>query len=184
MLSVAGCTAIASQTTLSDPTIEQEDHGETHLTFNTDGERLAVITIQPGRRRYSGHGGDSTPVDIQIWHRDPTKIDSLKLRLRAPPSGVGPPAQVALTAPPWTPHPSIQLYTDRQDSSTIFEIDEMGDQGDGTMPFEFALSGLEKSTSELFVDAAVGLTEQGVLGQNYSLEGRTRTPLPDSDDTS
>ena len=60
----------------------------------------------------------------------------------------------------------------------------MGDQGDGTMTFEFALSGLEKSTSELFVDAAVGLTEQGVLGQNYSLEGRTRTPLPDSDDTS
>lgn len=183
LLSVAGCTTIVSPTTLSSPRVERDDHGEAHLHFEEDEERLAIVTVQPGRQRYSGPGGDTLDVDVQLWHRDETEITSLTLALRAPPTGAGVPAQIALTAPQWKPHPSIELYTHPQERSTVFEIDEMGGQGDGTVTFEFAVTSLAASTSELLVDVTANLAEQGILDENVTIEGRTRVPLPGSDDT-
>lgn len=178
LLSLAGCTAIASQSTLDNPTVERENDGETHLVYKTDQEELATVTIQPGRERYTGSGDGSLPVDVSLWHRDETKIESLRLKLRAPPSGAGVPAQIALTAPAWNPHPSIQFYTDRDDGGMILEIDEMGEQGDGTITFEFILTALAESVSELRVDVTAQLTENSVRDKAYTIEGRTRVPLP------
>lgn len=184
LLPLTGCASVVPGTTLSDPTEERETDGETHLIYTRDGERLATLTVQPGRQRYAGSAGGQIPVDVSVWHRDRTKIERLTLGLRAPPGGPGVPARVALLTPQWKPHPSVQLYTDRRDGETVLGIDDTGEQGDGTVTFEFLLAGLEASTSELLVDAAVGLAEQGVLGRAYTLEGRTRVPLPDGDDAS
>ena len=52
------------------------------------------------------------------------------------------------------------------------------------MTFELAVWGLKKSTSDLVVNVTAGLAEQGVFGQDYRIEGRTRVPLPSADDTS
>jgi hypothetical protein len=180
LLSLAGCTAVASQSTLDNPTVERENDGETHLIYKTDQEELATVTIQPGRKRYAGSGDGTLPVDVSLWHRNETKIESLRLKLRAPPSGAGVPAQIALTTPPWNPHPSIQFYTNRDNGEMILEIDEMEEQGDGTMTFEFILTDLAASVSELRIDVTAQLTENSILGETSTIEGRTQVPLPDN----
>lgn len=167
--------------TLSNPTTEREDHGETHLLFQTDGDRVASFTVQPGRRRYSGPAGEQITLDVSCAHRDGTKITGLRLKLRTLPGGGPPPAQVSLTTPFGTPHPALQLYRDPQDLGTILDIPDAGEVGDGTLTLEFLLSSLEASTSELEVDATVELTEQGMTGTDYTLDALTLIQLPDSD---
>lgn len=181
MLSLAGCTAVASRSTLDDPTVERENDGETHLIYRTEQAELATVTIQPGKERYAGSGDGTLPVDVSLWHRDETTIESLRLKLRAPPSGTGVFPQIALTTPAWNPHPSIQFHTDRDDGGMILEIDEMGDQGDGTMTFEFILTTLPASVAELLVEVTAQLTGDSVLDDTYTLEGRTRVELPDNE---
>jgi hypothetical protein len=63
--------------------------------------------------------------------------------------------------------------------STILNIPDTGAQGDGNMVFDFLLTGVRDTTTELSTDVAVELSEGGVLGQNYTLEELTLVPLPD-----
>jgi hypothetical protein len=180
VVATAGCSSISS-TTLTNPEEEQTDDGDINLNFRTDGgEEVATITVMPGRQRYSGHAGAEVPVKIAIMHGDTTKIESIQFDLRAPPTstGAGTPAEVAFTTPFAKPHPSIDLYTDPDDVSTILEIPDTGEQGDGNIVFDFLLTAVRDTTTELSVDAAIELSEGGVLGQNYTLEGLTLVPLP------
>lgn len=173
LLSLAGWRSTQSQSTLDDPTVETEEDGETHLHFDRDGERLATLTVQPARQER-----DPTPVDVSLWHADPTEVTSLSVHLRAPPAGHEVPAEVSLTAPQWSPRPSVELYVDGQTGGTVFEIPDTGGQGEGTMTFEFLVDPVEGSPSSLHVDATADLAEPGVLGDAYTIEGTTRVPLP------
>ncbi|MFB6164350.1 MAG: hypothetical protein ABEJ31_04250 [Haloarculaceae archaeon] len=179
-LSLAGCSA-ARATTISDPRVEREDDGETHVHFDAGGEALTTLTVQPDGRS-AGAGGEQVPLDASIEHREGTELTSLELKLRAPPAdgGAGVPARVALTAPQWQPHPSVQLYTDPDDGGGIVAIDDLGEQGQGTVTLELLLTGLAPSTAEVLVDATLGLAESGVLGDTYTVEGSTRVSLPES----
>lgn len=177
LIGTAGYAAIGGSRTLSNPTVEREADGETHLRFRADDERVATLTVSPGRR-YSGAGGGGVPVDVSIAHREGTAITSLALELRTLAPGGNPPAQVALTTPWGTPHPALQLYTDPRDGGTILEVAEMGGQGRGTTTFEFLLTGVDASTSELEVDATADLAASNALEGGYTLEGRTLVHLP------
>lgn len=177
---IAGCSVPGGSQTLSNPTTEQEDDGETHLLFHADGDRLASLTIQPGRQRYSGSTGEQISVDVSVAHRDGTKIAGLRLKLRTLSEGGKPPAQVALITPFGTPHPSMELYTDPQDGGAILDIADTSEVGDGTLTLKFLLTTLEASTSELEVDATIELTEQEVFGADYTLDALTLIQLPDS----
>lgn len=181
VVATAGCSSVGS-TTLTTPEEKQTDDGEVNLNFRTEsGETVATLTVMPGRQRYSGHHGTEIPVKIALTHGDATKIESVRLDLRAPPTftGAGVPAEVAFTTPFAKPHPSIELYTDPDDVSTILEIPNTGKQGDGTMVFDFLLTGVRDATTELSIDATIELSEDGVLGQNYTLEGLALVLLPD-----
>lgn len=174
----AGCTSLGSATTISNPTERRGDDGETSLQFRTDdGDRVATVTVHPGNRRYDGSGGAQVPVDVAITHGDETKITGLEFDLRAPPSG-GSPAEVAIETPFGTPHPSMDLYADPEDASTVFAIDDLGEQGDGTLVFKFLLTGLRERTSELSVAVTVDVAAEGLLGGEYTLDGLTLVPLP------
>lgn len=180
-VATAGCSSVGS-TTLTNPEEERTDDGDVNLDFRAEsGEAVATLTVMPGRRRYPGHAGAEVPVKIAITHGDATKIESVRLDLRAPPTatGAGAPAEVAFTTPFAKPHPSIELYTDPDDVSTILEIPDTGEQGDGTMVFDFLLTGVRDATAELSVDATIALSEDGVLGQSYTLEGLSLVSLPD-----
>lgn len=106
---MAGWTAPGGSRTFATPTETREDDGETHLRFRAGGDQLAVLTVRPGRRRHTGSVGDVVPVDVSVAHRDGTTITGLRLGLRAPPGGAGPPARVALLTPFGTPRPALQL---------------------------------------------------------------------------
>jgi hypothetical protein len=180
VVATAGCTSLGS-TTITNPEGERTDDGDVNLNFQTEsGENVATLTVMPGRERYSGSRGTEIPVKIAITHGDATKIESVRLDLRAPPTstGAGTPAEVAFTTPFAKPHPSIDLYTDPDDVSTILEIPDTGEQGDGNIVFDFLLTAVRDTTNELSVDAAIELSEGGVLGQNYTLEALTLVPLP------
>lgn len=175
----AGCAGLGS-TTVSTPDEQQADDGETNLRFQADdGTEVATLTVQPGRKRYSGVGGGQMSVDVAITHGDETTITGLELTLRAPPSGADSPAEVALRTPFGTPHPSMELYAHPEGEGTVLAIDEMGEQGDGTMVLQFLLTGLRDAVSELKVDATVELAGRGVLGRKYTLDGLTLVSLPE-----
>lgn len=181
VVATAGCSSIGS-TTITNPEGERTEDGDVNLNFRTEsGKKVATLTVMPGRQRYSGHRGTEVPVKIAITHGDATKIESVRLDLRAPPTstGAGVPAEVAFTTPFAKPHPSMELYTDPDDVSTILKIPDTGEQGDGNMIFDFLLTSVRDTTTELSVDAAVELSESGILDQNYTLEGLTLVPLPD-----
>jgi len=176
----AGCSSLGS-TDLRNPNEEQTDDGDVNLTFQTEsGESVATLTVMPGRQRYSGPGGTELPVKIALTHGEATKIESLRFDLRAPPgpTGAGTPAEVAFATPFAKPHPSLELYTDPDDGSTILDISDTGEQGDGTMVFDFRLIGLPDATTELAVDAEIEMTEEGIFGQDYRLEGLKIVSLP------
>jgi len=149
--------------------------------YQTDGgDEVASLTVQPGQRRYSGAGGGQVPVDVAITHGDETTIIGLELTLRAPPSGADTSAEIALKTPFGTPHPSLELYAHPNGDGTVLAVDEMGEQGDGTVVLQFLLTGVPDSVSELNVDATVELRGRGVLAQNYTLDGLTLVSLPAS----
>lgn len=175
----AGCTSLGPDPTISNPSEQRESDGETTLQFQTDdGERIASLTVQPGKQRYSGSGGNQISVDVALTQRAETTVTGLELALRAPPGGAGSPAEVALKTPFGTPHPSIDLYAEPDDGGTVLAIDEMGESGDGTLVFQFLLTGLQDTTSELEIDVTAELTAPGVFGAEYTLTGLTLVALP------
>jgi hypothetical protein len=182
VVATAGCSSVGS-TTITNPAEERSEDGDVNLNYRTEsGENLATLTVMPGRQRYSGNRGMEVPVKIALTHGGATKIESVRFDLRAPPTSTGGasvPAEVAFTTPFAKPHPSIELYTGPDDVSTILEIPDTGEQGDGTMVFDFLLTGVRDATTELSIDAGIELSEGGVLGQNYTLEGLALVPLPD-----
>lgn len=181
LVGTAGYVAIVGSRTLSNPAEEREADGETHLRFQADDEWVATLTVSPGTRRYSGASGGEVPVDVSIAHREGTTITSLALGLRTRShdgSGYSP-VEVALATPWGTPHPALQLYTDPRGGGTILEVEEMGGQGRGTTTFEFLLTGVDASTSDLGVNATVDLATRDALEGGYTLEGRTLIRLPD-----
>lgn len=179
-VATAGCTSLGSPTTISNPTREQDPDGDTSLQFRTEeGDQVATLTVQPGRRRYSGPGGGQVSVDVAITHPDETQITGLQLALQAPPVGAGAPAEVALKTPFGTPHPAIDLYAAPDTGATVLAIDDLGAQGDGTVVFQFLLTGLGDSTAELDLDATIDATTRGLFGREYTLTGRALVPLPE-----
>lgn len=177
-VAMAGCARLGSETILN-PTEEQASDGETTLSFQADdGNQVASLTVRPAEQRLSGHGGQQIPVDIAITHAEETTVTDLTISLRASsPSGTRS-AEVAIETPFGTPHPSLDLYTASDDGASVLAIDDMGENGDGTVLFKFLLLGVTDTISELAVDAEVGLAERGMLSKEYTLKGSTLVPLP------
>ncbi|WP_436902909.1 hypothetical protein [Halovenus halobia] len=175
-VAMAGCARLGSET-ISNPAEEQASDGETTLSFQADnGDQVASLTVRPAEQRFSGHGGQQIPVDIAITHPEETTITGLSLSLRAPPSGTGL-AEVAIETPFGAPNPSLELY-EADDGATALAIDDMGTSGDGTVLFKFLLLGVGDATSEVEVDAEIGLSETGMLSNEYTLKGLTLVSLP------
>jgi len=176
-VAMAGCAGLGSET-ISNPVEDQASDGETTLSFQADdGNQVASLTARPAEQRFSSHGGQQIPVDIAITHPEGTTIRDLTLSLRAPPSGTGV-TEVAIETPFGTPHPSLDLYEAPDDGASVLTIDDLGKNGDGTVLFKFLLLGVGDAISEVEVDAEIGMSEKGMLGNEYTLKGLTLVPLP------
>lgn len=180
LLSLAGCTAPGANSTLSSPIQEQEDDGETHLYFESGDQRVATLSIQPSGRRYRGSAGMEVPLGVSISHREATKISSIDFRFRVLTEERETPAQLAVTLPQWAPHPSVEMYTTPDGRDSKFVIEEMGAQGSGGLLLEFVLQSLGASARAVEFEASLGLQAEQLFGQDYTLNGQTAVPLPES----
>jgi hypothetical protein len=173
-VALAGCSALGSPTSLPAPEETVEDDGETHLRFSESGERIATLSVMPRGARTDG---SVVPATTSLAHRDGTKVTSLTLELRSPPSGGGVPADVAVTIPQWKPAPSVELSSAVSDGAVV-DIQDMGGQGEGTVTLDFFVQPTGELPVELLVDVTFTLREgKGVLGGRFEGDGRTEVTL-------
>ncbi len=104
---------------------------------------------------------------FSIWHLETTQLDSLHLRFSAANY-----MQTYLEMPggyPWSP---IKFHQDRDGQSIIFEVDDLGSQGLGTITLDFLIRPWQDQTSfqveiqyAMHTPAFIQLTHQAVSTQ-------------------
>lgn len=176
----AGCVETGfGPTRIGGPTEWLDDEGmEQHLRFNVDGERLAVLTFDQMSR-------PDTPTDpfrlrLHVAHRSdderhdrPTTIERFRFDLRAPPTSVGPPAEIYLNAPGGPSYPDL-VFRRTGDSWTRIEATDTEAIGDGTLTLETIVRPIGEFPTEIGLRAEVQLSTGGVLGPTYVLEALSR----------
>ena len=173
---LAGCAGLQDTRTLSHPEISRDD-GEVVMAFGEPGDHVARSTIM-----YDGNPPGSTMVaslKLRMWHREGTTVDTLQVRLRDSVPGPEPPPSVFLAVPENTGLPEVNLYTTTDASARVIEIPDLGDLGRGTFGLDFFVvpySDRRPVPVRLSMDAR--LTEEGVFGGEYSLEGTTDIEIP------
>jgi len=172
-----GCGALAGHRTLSDPTVDAESSGRRTLIFTSDGEEVGHFGVDG--RVESGW----VTLTTEIWHRENTHVESIKLRLWMPESVRESPADVAVVSPvegDSSPPPSIALYTPEGGLGTAIEITDLDDLADETIStLELVVKPGTETATELTVHATVDLASGGPLGTDYTLDGALRLTYPD-----
>ena len=172
---LAGCSQVAGPQTLASPTVQRED-GEVTMHFGEAGDPVATSTFlygsQPDRR-------ELTAVKYRMSHRNETNVDSLELAIRAPPSGVGPPAAVYMAVPNNSEFPEVTLRSHPNSQARLIEIPDVGTIGRGTFGLDFFVDPFE-AEGPLPVRIAMEstLSESGILERAYRLDGTVTVEIP------
>lgn len=164
----AGCGTVAGGETLSDPTVNTESPGRKALIFTSNGTEVGHLGVD------GSVDSDRIDLSTEIWHRDGTTVDAVKLRLWMPESATESPAEVAVVSPvegDSSPPPSVSLYTPDRDLGTIIEITDLDDLADETISTLnlIVVPGAEGAT-DLKIHATIELAG-GLIGSNYTLDG-------------
>lgn len=173
----AGCSAVASNRTLSEPTVTTASRGRKALVFRSNGEEVGQIgadgTVESDRINLS----------TEIWHRDGTVVDSIELRMWMPESATDSPATIAVASPvegDSSPPPSVALYTPDRDLGTVVEITDLDDLADETIStLDFVVVPGSETATELNIHATVKLAGDGVLDSDYTLDGELQLAYPE-----
>jgi hypothetical protein len=172
----AGCSTISGNKSLSKPTINTESSGRKALIFTENDEEVG----------HSGVDGSVTSgrIDLstEIWHRDGTNVESIKLRVWMPETATEFPAEVAVVSPvegDSSPPPSVALYTPDQALGTIIEITDLDDLADETISTLdlIVIPGSETAT-RLNIHTTIALSGSGTLSSDYSLDGELQLAYP------
>lgn len=173
----AGCSAIVSNRTLSEPTVTTESSGRKALVFRSNGEEVGQIgadgTVE----------SDRIDLSTEIWHRDGTVVDSIELRMWMPESATESPAEVAVISPvegDSSLPPSVALYTPDRDVGTVVEITDLDDLEDETIStLDFIVVPGSETATELNIHVTVTLAGDPVLGSDYTLDGELQLTYPE-----
>ncbi len=162
--------------TLSNPKIKHVGE-KTDLVYTTGGEQLTVFSIEPNTVRVpvSAHKSHIR-VRFSISHEHHTKMTKLKMKMRAPPEGSQFEEISLINHPNYGPNQPIHFYTDHNYS--VFEIDDLGELGGGTVSFGFELLYVHDSTNKMYVDTEYNLNKGEILGTSYTVKGQTIASLP------
>lgn len=178
--SLAGCVVGGNPvvgTVNLDP--EHDDQGdESYLVFRRDGERMATIgllvrasNVTRGEHRFRMH----------ISHAENSHVDRLRYGFRVPTGPNGPFPEFYLKRPDGGPWPAITFERGDDTGTTIFEMDDIGFVGNGSITLDFVLEyAPEDGTIPLSVDALAALSGQG-FGQ-YEAAGRLEHEFGASED--
>ena len=174
-VALAGCGSLAGDTTLSDPTLITESDSRQSLSFTDDGEEIANFGADGTAT------GDRIDLDTELSHRSDTAIESVSLRLAMPSDGS--PGKVAVVSPvegDSSPPPELTLSTPEDRRGTLVEvtdIDDLADETISTLSFVVVPGG--ESVTTLTIDCRISLTEGGVLGNDYTLDGGLELRFPE-----
>ncbi|WP_434529964.1 hypothetical protein ACODNH_00665 (plasmid) [Haloarcula sp. NS06] len=121
-------------------------------------------------------------LSTEIWHRDGTNVESIKLRVWMPETATEFPAEVAVVSPvegDSSPPPSVALYTPDQALGTIIEITDLDDLADETISTLdlIVIPGSETAT-RLNIHTTIALSGSGTLSSDYSLDGELQLAYP------
>jgi hypothetical protein len=172
---VAGCTGFTGPTDLDDPRLKRDD-GEVRFGFGEPGDEIARSTVM-----YSDppNSGLVVPMRYLMWHREGTTVESLDLQIRSPPAGHEPPASVFLAIPQNADIPDVRLYSARDTKTRIVEIPDLGIMGEGTFGLDFYLEPtVETAPLPVHLGIESRVTEPGLTGQTYHLEGTATIEVP------
>lgn len=176
----AGCSAVAGNQTLSDPTVNEDSPGRKAIIFTANDAEVGHLGVDGSV--------ESNRIDLstEIWHQDGTRVKSIKLRLWMPEVATESPAEVAVTSPvegDSSPPPSISLYTPDRDLGTIIEITDLDDLADETIStLDLIVIPGSETARDLNIHATIELSGGGVLSSDYTLDGRLQLAYPELTD--
>lgn len=171
---LAGCTAPLGPRRLSNPA-ETREAEEVVLRFGEAGDPVARSTIDYTDTPVTG---EILPVRYLMWHREGTTVESLRLTIRAPPAGHHVPAGVYLAVPQNGEIPDLELFADRDTGTPTIEIEDLGIMGEGTFGMKFYVEpSVDDDPLTARIDVSSRVTESGLLGREYHLEGTTRIDM-------
>ncbi len=171
---LAGCTAPVGPGRLSNP-VETREPAEVVLRFGEAGEPVARSTIDYTDTPVTG---EILPVRYLMWHREGTTVESLRLSIRAPPVAHQVPAAVYLAVPENGEIPDLELFSDRDTGTPTIEIEDLGIMGEGTFGIDFYVEPtVADDPLTARIDVSSQVTESGLLGREYELEGTTRIEM-------
>jgi len=170
----AGCGALRSTTTLSDPTRHSEVQGRASIHFSEGGEEVGHFGVD-------GEVVDGVvPMSTEIWHRDGTTVESVRLRAWMPDAET--PADVAVVSPvegDSSPPPEVKLYTPDRRPGTVIDVTDLDDLADETIStLECIVRPWSETATTVAFDVRMALAAAGPLGTDYNLEGELRLEYP------
>ena len=170
----AGCGALRTERTLSDPTRHSDGQGRASIHFNEDGSEVGHFGVD-------GAVADGVvPMTTEIWHREGTTVESVSARVWMPEADT--PADVAVVSPvegDSSPPPEVRLYTPDRAAGTTIELSDLDDLADETIStLEFIVRPWSESATTVAFDVTMELAGGGVLGTDYTLDGELRLEYP------
>lgn len=180
VITMADCSTVAGGQTLSEPTVKNDADGRRALIFTQEDEEIGHFGVD-------GHV-ESGLIDLstEIWHRDGTDVEAITLRLWMPQIAQESPAEVAVVSPvegDSSPPPSVTLYTPERELGTVIEITDLDDLADETIStLNVLVKPGSKTATALTIHATIELTDSGLLGSDYTLDGRLQVEYPELND--
>ncbi|WP_340099926.1 hypothetical protein [Salinibaculum salinum] len=176
-VTTAGCSTVAGKQTLSEPTVRTESDGRKALIFTENDSEVGHFGVD------GSVSSDCIDLSTEIWHRDGTEVQSIKLRVWMPELAPESAAEVAVVSPvegDSSPPPSIALYTPDRDLGTVIEISDLDDLADETIStLNLTVNPGAETATALKIHATIELTGGGVLSSDYSLDGELQLTYPE-----
>jgi hypothetical protein len=177
VVATAGCSSLAGDQTLSEPTVNTESDGRKALIFTSNDEEVGHFGVDGNVE------SNLITLSTEIWHQEGTSVQSIKLRIWMPETATETPAEVAVVSPvegDSSPPPSVALYTPDQALGTIIEITDLDDLADETIStLHLLVNPRAETATTLNIHATIELSESGVLGSDYTLDGELQLAYPE-----
>lgn len=171
----AGCGALGSATTLSEPTRHSDATGHASISFSEQGQEVGHFGVD------GGVADGVVPMRTEIWHREGTTVESVRLRVWMPEAET--PADVAVVSPvegDSSPPPELALSTPDRLPGTVIELTDLDDLADETIStLEFIVRPWSETATTVAFDVTMELSGGGVLATDYTLDGELHLEYPE-----
>lgn len=176
-VTTAGCSSLSGNQTLSEPTVETESEGRKALVFTSNEQEVGHLGVDGNVE------SNLISLSTEIWHQEGTTVQSIQLRLWMPELTPDSAAEVAVISPvegDSSPPPSLALYTPDQAPGTVVEITDLDDLADETIStLNLLVNPVTETATKLSIHTTIELSESGVLGSGYTLDGELQLAYPE-----